>query len=195
MGCLDALASFSPGITAASQGLTGALQGAQERRKRERDDAMQMIEAMRQQRIDAQNQMLNQARLDDAKAKSDLRASQIAAQAKYIDALRKTNPDLAAQLEATGGDPDAIRDLIKGDITDKRTAEIQKAIGERQQTALDAAEKRAEAARIAAEERQNRALAASEARTQAVIAAAAGRQREGFENRQPPQSFVTDQAT
>jgi len=96
MGFLDALASLSPGITAASQGLTGALQGMQDRRKRERDDAMAMIQQMRQARLDQQQQLLNESLIQERKSQADLRQSQLNSRRRAYEYLASKDPEIAA---------------------------------------------------------------------------------------------------
>jgi|SRR5262245_56688347 len=122
MGFFDALASFAPGITAASQGISGALQGVQQRRKQERDDALQMIQQMRQQRIDAQNELLNQGKLQEQQAKLALAKTSRESMQKYINDIRKDQPELAAALDATGGDPEVMSKIISGVVTEKQQA-------------------------------------------------------------------------
>jgi len=95
MGFFDALASFAPGITAASQGLTGALQGVQQRRKQERDDAMAMIQQMRQARLDQQQQLMNESLIQERNSQAQLRQSQLNSRRRAYEFLAGKDPEIA----------------------------------------------------------------------------------------------------
>ncbi|HKA65425.1 MAG TPA: hypothetical protein VKD00_06870 [Methyloceanibacter sp.] len=214
MGFLDALASLSPGITAASQGLTGALQGMQQRRKQERDDAMAMIQQMRQKRLDEQQQLMNQSLLQERKSLEAQRNQTALRNRRAFEGLRE-----AGQVK---GEYDDNEDYVapwasyqQGVVSDAKTKKSQDRyrtnimtlyptsdlakIAREDPEAASGFDWQKEWDRIKAGEQEDRrdaraaaGRAQSEANlTRSIAAAQAGREF-SLENRQPPQSFVKD---
>lgn len=105
MGFMDFL---SPALTAASQGVGGYMQGQQQRRDREQDDATKMIQLIRQKRQDADAEALHQAQIENYASQKTERTAKGLVNKRARDSLVRagvlTQDDVATDPNAEGGD-------------------------------------------------------------------------------------------